>query len=50
MLSLGNAFDKEDLLNFEKKIINFLSLKKSAEIDLFLATRRMASLNYNIFK
>ncbi len=33
MLSLGNAFDKEDLLNFEKKIINFLSLKKSAEIE-----------------
>ena len=27
MLSLGNAFDENDLKNFEKKIINFLSLK-----------------------
>ena len=27
MLSLGNAFNEEDLVNFEKKIINFLSLK-----------------------
>ncbi|WP_262589667.1 NAD-dependent DNA ligase LigA [Candidatus Pelagibacter communis] len=26
MLSLGNAFSEEDLLNFEKKISNFLSL------------------------
>ena len=25
MLSLANAFEKEDLLNFEKKIFNFLS-------------------------
>jgi DNA ligase (NAD+) len=28
MLSLGNAFNEEDLKNFEKKIINFLSFKK----------------------
>ena len=28
MLSLGNAFNEEDLRNFEKKIINFLSLKE----------------------
>ena len=28
MLSLGNAFNEEDLRNFEKKIINFLSLNK----------------------
>ena len=33
MLSLGNAFDKEDLLNFEKKIISFLSLNKLSEIE-----------------
>ena len=25
MLSLNNAFDKEDLINFEKKILNFLN-------------------------
>ena len=31
MLSLGNVFNEEDLKNFEKKIINFLSLK---EIDI----------------
>ena len=27
MLSLSNAFTKDDLINFEKKIINFLSEK-----------------------
>ncbi len=29
MLSLANAFDEEDLINFEKKIINFLNLNKN---------------------
>ncbi len=33
MLSLGNAFDKNDLINFEKKIVNFLSLKKNQKIE-----------------
>ena len=33
MLSLGNAFNEEDLINFEKKIINFLSLKEINTID-----------------
>ncbi len=33
MLSLGNAFNESDLLNFEKKILNFLSFKKSQEIE-----------------
>ena len=33
MLSLGNAFNEEDLKNFEKKIINFLSLKEISIID-----------------
>ena len=33
MLSLGNVFNEEDLINFEKKIINFLSLPKSKEIE-----------------
>ena len=32
MLSLANAFSKEDLINFEKKIINFLSKKNNFEI------------------
>ena len=33
MLSLGNAFNKEDLKNFEKKIISFLSLKNTSSIE-----------------
>ena len=33
MLSLGNAFNEEDLVNFEKKILNFLSLDKSKEVE-----------------
>ena len=33
MLSLGNAFNEEDLENFEKKIINFLSLKNANSIE-----------------
>ena len=33
MLSLGNAFSEDDLKNFEKKIINFLSLKEINSID-----------------
>ena len=33
MLSLSNAFDEEDLKNFEKKILNFLSLKENFEIE-----------------
>ena len=33
MLSLGNAFDEDDLNNFEKKIINFLSLNEANIID-----------------
>ena len=33
MLSLGNAFNEEDLKNFEKKMINFLSLNKSDIIE-----------------
>ena len=33
MLSLSNAFNEEDLQNFEKKIFNFLSLKNSNNIE-----------------
>ena len=32
MLSLGNAFDENDLINFEKKILNFLNEDKSFSI------------------
>jgi DNA ligase (NAD+) len=34
MLSLSNAFNKDDMLDFQKKIINFLSLKDK-KIELF---------------
>ncbi len=33
MLSLSNAFGYEDLKNFEKKISNFLNLKKDTDIE-----------------
>ena len=33
MLSLNNAFGREDLENFEKKIVNFLSLKNKNNIE-----------------
>ena len=32
MLSLSNAFSKDDLINFEKKIINFLSAERNFKI------------------
>ena len=32
MLSLANAFNENDLLNFEKKILNFLSKKENTKI------------------
>ncbi len=32
MLSLGNAFDENDLMNFEKKILNFLNEDKNFSI------------------
>ena len=33
MLSLGNAFSEKDLINFEKKILNFLSIKENFQIS-----------------
>ena len=33
MVSLSNAFDYDDLKNFEKKISNFLNLKENVEIE-----------------
>ncbi len=33
MLSLANAFNEEDLINFEKRIFNFLSMKKMNNIE-----------------
>jgi len=33
MLSLGNAFNESDLINFEKKIMNFLSFEDTDQIE-----------------
>jgi DNA ligase (NAD+) len=33
MLSLANAFEKQDLVNFEKRILNFLSKNKDFELS-----------------
>ena len=49
MLSLSNAFNKEDLINFQKKNINFLALDKNYEFE-YSAEPKIdgisASLNY----
>ena len=49
MLSLSNAFNEEDLLNFQKKNINFLALDKNYEFE-YSAEPKIdgisASLNY----
>ena len=49
MLSLSNAFNQEDLINFQKKNINFLSLDKNYEFE-YSAEPKIdgisASLNY----
>ena len=33
MLSLANAFSEEDLINFEKKIFNYLNIKNETKIE-----------------
>ena len=49
MLSLANAFHKEDLINFEKKIFNFLGKKNDFKIEYSVEPKIdgiSASLNY----
>ena len=49
MLSLSNAFSKEDLINFQKKNINFLTLNKDYEFEYSVEPKIdgiSASLNY----
>ena len=48
MLSLSNAFNEDDLLNFEKKIFNFLSLEKSNEI-VFSAEPKIDGISASLF-
>ena len=49
MLSLSNAFNEEDLINFQKKNINFLALNENYEFEYSVEPKIdgiSASLNY----
>ena len=52
MLSLSNAFDKEDLINFEKKILNYLNenipLEYSVEPKIDGISASLTYLNGNL--
>jgi len=48
MLSLNNAFDKKDLENFEKKILNFLSLQTNKNIE-FSAEPKIDGISASLF-
>ncbi len=48
MLSLNNAFNKEDLENFEKKILNFLSLKNNNHIE-YSAEPKIDGISASLF-
>ena len=48
MLSLNNAFDKKDLENFEKKILNFLSLQTYKNIE-FSAEPKIDGISASLF-
>ena len=48
MLSLNNAFSKDDLINFEKKIFNFLSLDKSFQIE-YSAEPKIDGISASLF-
>ncbi len=48
MLSLNNAFNKEDLINFEKKILNFLSLSNTNSIE-YSAEPKIDGISASLF-
>ena len=48
MLSLGNAFSEEDLINFEKKILNFLNIKSEYNIE-FSAEPKIDGISASLF-
>ena len=48
MLSLSNAFNEEDLINFEKKIINFLNKKKDLQIE-YSAEPKIDGISASLF-
>ena len=48
MLSLSNAFDEDDLINFEKRIINFLDEKKDLQIE-YSAEPKIDGISASLF-
>ena len=48
MLSLNNAFNREDLENFEKKISNFLSLKNNSDLE-YSAEPKIDGISASLF-
>ncbi len=48
MLSLGNAFSEEDLVNFEKKILNFLNNKPGLNIE-YSAEPKIDGISASLF-
>ena len=48
MLSLGNAFTEEDLINFEKKILNFLNNEKGLNIE-YSAEPKIDGISASLF-
>ena len=48
MLSLGNAFTEEDLINFEKKILNFLNNEQGLNIE-YSAEPKIDGISASLF-
>ena len=48
MLSLNNAFNREDLVNFEKKIFNFLNLERSNLLE-YSAEPKIDGISASLF-
>ena len=48
MLSLGNAFSEEDLINFEKKILNFLNNEPGLKIE-YSAEPKIDGISASLF-
>ena len=48
MLSLNNAFNREDLVNFEKKILNFLNLERSDLLE-YSAEPKIDGISASLF-
>ena len=46
MLSLANAFNEEDLINFEKRISNYLDEKKKLELEYSAEPKLMEYLHH----